>query len=246
MHYDYLRSPSSVDGLGGFAEDALATVIKQIGGGKTRWAAWNFFRFGKADVSDAEVDRRVAAHDVTAEFDAVFQGMKPLLYPLAFFTEPKDMKTEEKEAIHADLYRKWKDAWAQVAPKAPPAPPSADQLRKEAIAEAKIKAKAAMVDRIKAIRSKAAADAAAGTYSPPPAKPAPDYDTANYQAGWKAVKPLPVGTPDVVAAAAASAPDASGGAPAAPGGAPPSSGLPIVPILAVAGVVAFLFLRKKG
>jgi hypothetical protein len=97
-------------------------------------------------------------------------------------------------------------------------------------------------------RNKGAADARAGTYNPPLPQPAPDFDTANYQAGWKTVKPLPTGAADAVAAAAAGggAPDAPGGAPDAPGGAPPAGGLPIIPILAVAGVAAFLLLRKKS
>jgi hypothetical protein len=244
MHYDYLRAPSSVDGLGGFAEDALAAAVKQIGGGKTRWTAWNFFRFGKTGLSDAEVDRRVAAHDVTPAFNVVFEGMKGLVNPFTLFTAPKDMKTSEKQAVHADLYKKWSDAWAQVMPKAPPTPPSAAQLRQEAIAEAKEKAKAAAEARAVANRSRGTADARAGTYNPPPPQPAPDYDTALYQAGWKTVKPLPAGAVDAVAAAAAAS--APGGAPDASDGTPPAKGLPILPILAVAGVAAFLLLRKKG
>lgn len=241
MHYDYAHR--SVAGLGGFAEDALATAIKQIGGGKTRATAWNLFRFGTADLSEAEIDKRVKEHNVTAPFNAVFEGMKVFVNPFTAFTAPKDMKIEEKEAVHADLWRKWKDAWKQAAPKPPATPPSAEQLRREAIAEAKAKAKAAMLEKIMAQRNRAIADAQRGTYSPPPAKPAPDYDTANYQAGWKSTgKALPSGVVDAVAAGAAAAAAGAG----APGTPPPASSFPLIPVLAVAGIAAFLFLRKKG
>ena len=239
MHYDY-ASPS-VAGLGGFAEDALAAAIKQIGGGRTQFAAWNLFRFGTASLSDAEIDKRVKDHNVTPTFNAVFEGMKVFVNPFTAFTAPKDMKTEEKEAVHADLYKKWSDAWKQVAPKPPATPPSAADARREAIAEAKIRAKAQILEKIMVQRNRGIADAQRGTYSPPPAKPAPDYDTANYQAGWKSTgKPLPAGVSDAVAAGAA----AAGTGPAAPP--PPASSFPLIPVLAVAGVAAFLFLRKKG
>jgi hypothetical protein len=231
MHYDYAHR--SVAGLGGFVEDALSAAVKQIGDGKTRATAWNLFRFGTSDLSEAEIDKRVRDHNVTAPFDALFQGMKLFLYPFSIITAPKDMKTDEKEAVHAAVYQKWKDSWKQVAPKPPATPPSAADARREAIAEAKAKAKAAIIEKIMAQRNRGIADANAGTYSPPPAKPAPDYDTINYQVGWKSTgKPLPSG--------------AAGAAAEGPSAPPPASSFPLIPVLAAVGVAAFLFLRKKG
>ena len=60
------------------------------------------------------------------------------------------------------------------------------------IAAAKAAGKKAIEAKVLAMRNKGAADAKAGKYAPPPPAPAPDFDTMNYQAGWKSTgTPLP-------------------------------------------------------
>ena len=57
--------------------------------------------------------------------------------------------------------------------------------RDRAVTAARTAAKqAAFAAKALPMREKGASDAKAGTYKPPPASPPPDFDTANYQAGW--------------------------------------------------------------
>jgi len=107
----------------------------------------------------------------------------------------------------------------------------AAKAKAKVIADAKAAAKAQIEAKVKALKDRGAADARTGSYNPPAPAPPPDFDTANYQAGWQTVKPLPSGVPPQNVA------PASTGAP---------STFPIVPVaIAAAGLAAILLMRKK-
>jgi hypothetical protein len=102
-------------------------------------------------------------------------------------------------------------------------------------AKALAAAKAASPAKILAMRSKGAADAKAGNYAPPPPAPKPDFDTMNYQAGWKSTGiPLPSGVVEV------KAPSAAGGSDDEAGSKTPL----IIGGAVVAAVAAFIFFRR--
>ena len=113
----------------------------------------------------------------------------------------------------------------------------ASKAKAKVIADAKAAAKAQIEAKVKALKDRGAADARTGSYNPPAPAPPPDFDTANYQAGWQTVKPLPSGVPpqDVT--------------PRVPvkinaQGEPVAAGFPVVPVALAAGLALLLLSRR--
>jgi hypothetical protein len=122
-----------------------------------------------------------------------------------------------------------------------------ERKQKQAIDEAKIKAKAQALQKALAARAKGSEDAKANTYSPPPPLPpdsGPDYNLRLYQAGWLSMRPLPSGVDPSTDLATLK--DASTG----PSTSTDSKqndeqgGFPVVPVAVAAGL-ALLFLVRR-
>jgi hypothetical protein len=119
-----------------------------------------------------------------------------------------------------------------------------ERRKKQAIDEAKIKAKAQALQRALALRTKGIEDAKANAYSPPPPPPpesGPDYDLRLYQAGWVSTKPLPPNVTPAIEVATLKA--ASAGLPTSAEN-DEQGGFPVVPVAVAAGL-ALLFLVRR-
>jgi hypothetical protein len=127
-HYDYL-SPHMA-GLAGHVEDLASFAVKSVAEhvGKNREAAWNYFRFGVADLSKAEREGRIAGwKDLTPAFKVAMDALKPFMFPHAFWMDLKDFKLEDRLRLQADLKSKFNAEWAKAFPSsaAPAAAPAA-------------------------------------------------------------------------------------------------------------------------
>jgi hypothetical protein len=127
-HYDYL-SPHMA-GLAGHVEDLASVAVKSVAEhvGKNREAAWNYFRFGVADLSKAEREGRIAGwKDLTPAFKVAMDALKPFMFPHAFWMDLKDFKLEDRLRLQADLKSKFDAEWAKAFPSsaAPAAAPAA-------------------------------------------------------------------------------------------------------------------------
>lgn len=116
-HYDYLHSSSS-PGLSGMVEDAFSMVMQSLKqAGFNRKDAFDMLRFGKSGLTPEQQKELVKNHAVTQQFNVLFEAVKPFVNPLTTFTAPKDMKAEEKQAVHDDLYwKKWVPIWDKAFP----------------------------------------------------------------------------------------------------------------------------------
>jgi hypothetical protein len=246
-HYDYL-SPHMA-GLAGPVEDLASVAVKSVAEhvGKNREAAWNYFRFGVADISASAAEGRIKGWtNLTPAFKAAMDALKFSMFP-PILTALKDSKLEDRLRLQAVLKSKFDAEWAKAFPS------SAALTKAEAVEKAKEAARAQIEAKISDMRQRGIADAKVGKYAAPAPTAPPDFDTMNYQAGWLSTgAALP---PGVVPVGEGGIPEESGGG-AGAGGAGGASGaggaggagskFPVVPVaIGAAALAALLLLKRK-
>lgn len=131
-HYDYL-SPRMA-GLAGPVEDLASAAVKSVAEhvGKNREAAWNYFRFGVADISASAAEGRIrgweanatTAARLTTPFKTAMDALKVVMYPLESFTKelpPKAVSLNKfslsaRLKIQEELKKKFDAEWEKAFP----------------------------------------------------------------------------------------------------------------------------------